>query len=397
VPVYEGHVGVDAGERLHRGQPAESAADDDDPVTLGGDDGTLPGFQVSAQTWRFAAVTHRGSPATALSRRAQVLLLVACLVLAGCGRQSIVSPRSPQTHSIQVLWWWMLGVGGVVFLGAVGMLVLGWIRRHEPGLPHFGTRELVPQTLVVVFGIAIPVVVLVALFGVADIYLVKQTAPPAQNSTAMTIDVIGHQWWWEVRYPSTDAVTANEIHIPVNTRVNVVATTADVIHSFWVPQLARKIDEVPGRQNRILLEADRVGKYRGQCAEFCGLQHANMALYVIAQPMPAFKAWLSDMSAPARKPAGAAAVLGEHLFMADQCASCHTISGTAASYATVGPNLTHLATRTSLAAATIPNTPSDLEQWIVNPQSIKPGARMPDLGLSRAAARQIVAYLDSLS
>jgi cytochrome c oxidase subunit 2 len=322
---------------------------------------------------------------------------VCCLLLlSGCGRQSIVSPRSPQAHSIQVLWWWCLGVGGVVFFGAVGMLALGWIRRAKPGLPYFGTREVVPQALVLLFGIGIPLVVLVALFGVSDVYLVKQTAPPSPKSTAMTIEVIGHQWWWEIHYPQSGVGTANEIHIPVDTRVNIVTTTADVIHSFWVPQLARKIDEVPGRQNRILLYADRPGSYRGQCAEFCGMQHAHMALYVIAQPMPAFRGWLADMSAAAPSPRGGAARAGERLFMADQCASCHTIRGTAASYGTVGPDLTHIAARSSLAAVTIPNTPADLEQWIVNPQSIKPGDRMPDLGLSRADARQIVAYLDSL-
>ena len=325
-----------------------------------------------------------------------MLFASAPALLAGCGRQSIVSPRSPQAHSIQVLWWWMLGVGGVVFFGALGMLALAWIRRKQPGLPYFGTREVVPQVLVVLFGIAVPAVVLIALFGVSDLYLVKQTAPPDPKSTAITIDVIGHQWWWEVHYPDAGAVTANEIHIPVDTRVNLVASTADVIHSFWVPQLARKIDEVPGRQNRILLYADRPGSYRGQCAEFCGLQHANMALYVIAQPMPAFRTWLANMGSPARTPASPAAVAGQRLFVADQCASCHTIRGTSASYGTVGPDLTHLATRSSLAAATIPNTPAELERWILNPQSIKPGDRMPDLGLSRAAAGEIVVYLDSL-
>ena len=331
-----------------------------------------------------------------LRRWVRGVALMGCLLLAGCGRQSIVSPRSPQTHDIALLWWWMLGIAGVVFFGAVGMLVLAWIRRERPGLPFFGTREVFPQTLVVIFGIAIPGVVLVSLFGVANVYLVNQTAPPNPRSTALTIDVIGHQWWWEIHYPRTSAVTANEIHIPTNTRVDVVATTADVIHSFWVPQLARKIDEVPGRRNRILLYADRTGSYRGQCAEFCGLQHAHMALYVIAQPMPAFRAWLSNMSAPARTPMSPAARAGERLFIGDQCASCHTIRGTSASYGTVGPDLTHLATRSSLAAATITNTPANLEQWIVNPQSIKPGDRMPDLGISRADARQIVAYLDSL-
>lgn len=330
-------------------------------------------------------------------RRTRVALLAAwLLVLSGCGRQSIVSPRSPQTHDIQVLWWWMLGIGGVVFLGALGMLTVAWFRRRTPGLPIFGTREIVPQTLVLIFGIGIPLVVLVTLFGIADIYLVSRTAPPNPKTTRLTVDVIGHQWWWQIEYPGTSAVTANEIHIPVGTRVNVVATTADVIHSFWVPQLARKIDEIPGRQNRILLYADRPGSYRGQCAEFCGMQHANMSLYVIAQPMPAFRAWLAGMSSSANTPTTRAAVVGERLFTADQCASCHTIRGTSASYATVGPDLTHLPTRSSLAAATITNTPRELERWIRNPQAIKPGSRMPDLGVSRPAAGEIVAYLDSL-
>ncbi len=145
----------------------------------------------------------------------------------------------------------------------------------------------------------------------------------------MTVDVIGHQWWWEVRYPGSGAVTANEIHIPIDTRVNVVATTADVIHSFWVPQLARKIDKVPGRQNRVLLYADRPGRYRGQCAEFCGLQHANMALYVW-RSRAAFRAWLAGMAAPAVTPTSPAARAGEQLFMHNQCASCHEIRGTSA-------------------------------------------------------------------
>jgi cytochrome c oxidase subunit II len=323
-------------------------------------------------------------------------LATACLLgLAGCGRQSILSPRSPQTHDIRTLWWWMLGAAAVVCFGAVALLVLAWVRRGTPGLPFFGKRESVPQIMVVLFGVAIPLVVLIALFGGSDVYLVNETAPPSPTSTAMTIEVIGHQWWWEVHYPGSKAVTANEIHIPVRTRVNVVAVTADVIHSFWVPQLARKIDMVPGRRNRILLYASRVGTYRGQCAEFCGLQHAHMAMLVVAQPMPAFRAWLANMASPARRAPSGPATVGEHLFMNDQCASCHTIAGTPAR-GTVGPDLTHLATRSTLAADTIPNTPAELERWILNPQAIKPGDRMPDLGLSPSQAHDIVSYLDSL-
>jgi cytochrome c oxidase subunit 2 len=323
------------------------------------------------------------------------LLVVGAPALAGCGKQSILSTRSPQAHNIMLLWWWMLAAAAIVFLGAVAMLVVAWIRRDTPGLPWFGEREQVSEGMVLLFGIGIPAVTLVALFGVANVYLIKQTSPPSPKSTAMTIDVIGHQWWWEVRYRGTDAVTANEIHIPTDTRVNVVATTADVIHSFWVPALNRKIDMIPGRQNRVLLYASRPGRYRGQCSQFCGLQHANMAMYVFAQKPAAFRSWLATMSSPARAPTEAQASAGKQLFMSSQCASCHRIAGTPAQ-GTVGPDLTHLATRTSLASVTIPNTPAYLAAWISNPQAVKPGDRMPDLGLSRSEVSKLVAYLDSL-
>jgi cytochrome c oxidase subunit II len=323
------------------------------------------------------------------------VLVVSSPALAGCGKQSILSTRSPQAHNIMLLWWWMLGAAVIVFLGAVAMLVVAWIRRDVPGLPWVGEREGVSEGMVLLFGIGIPVVVLVVLFAVSNIYLIKQTSPPNPRSTAMTIDVIGHQWWWEVRYPGTDAVTANEIHIPADTRVNVVATTADVIHSFWVPALNRKIDMIPGRQNRILLYASRPGKYRGQCSQFCGLQHAHMSMWVFAQTPSAFRAWLAHMESPARAPTAAQASTGRQLFMDSQCASCHRIAGTQAQ-GTVGPDLTHVASRTTLAAATIPNTPAELAAWISNPQAIKPGVRMPDLGLSRDEVSDLVAYLDSL-
>jgi cytochrome c oxidase subunit II len=329
-------------------------------------------------------------------RRVAAGAVVGCgLLLSGCGKQSILSDKSPQAHGISVLWWWMLGVGGIVFLGAVVLLTIAWFTRGKPGLPFLGEREGINQGMVVVFGIAIPMVTLIALFGVSDVYLIRQTSPPSPRSTAMTVDVIGHQWWWEVRYPGTQAVTANEIHIPVDTRVNVVATTADVIHSFWVPQLNRKIDMVPGMHNRVLLYSNRTGVFRGQCSQFCGFQHANMAMYVFVQRRSAYNAWLSNMSAPAAKPVGAQATAGQKLFMNAQCASCHQIRGTPAQ-ATVGPDLTHLATRSSLASATIPNNRTKLAAWIRDPQTIKPGDRMPDLGLSGGEVNELVAYLEGL-
>ncbi len=317
-------------------------------------------------------------------------------LLAGCsGKQSIVNTHSPQAHNIGLLWWWMLAAAAIVFFGSVALLAIAWFRRSTPGLPFFGERENMAEGMVLVFGIGIPIVALVVLFGVSNVYLLGQTSPPAPASTAMTIDVIGHQWWWEVRYPGSAAVTANEIHIPARTRVNVVATTADVIHSFWVPALNRKVDMIPGRQNRILLYASSPGEYRGQCSQFCGFQHANMAMEVFAQPPAAYRAWLANMAAPAPAPAAATAQAGKQQFLDDQCASCHRIAGTPAQ-ADVGPDLSHLATRTTLAALTIPNNPQRLAAWIHNPQAIKPGDRMPDLGLSNAQVSELVTYLDSL-
>ena len=324
-----------------------------------------------------------------------VVALALVLAMGGCNSQSPLSPQSPPAHDIAVLWWWMLGVASIFFLGAVGLLALSWIRRRKPGLPLIGSSERANNGLVILFGIVIPAVVLITLFAISDVYVIGNTDAPARGSTAMTIRVIGHQWFWEVRYPGTRAVTANEIHIPARTRVNVVATTADVIHSFWVPELNRKIDMIPDRRNRTLLYADDPGVYRGQCAEFCGLQHAHMAMRVFAQPRAAFRRWLAGEAKPAAPPTGAAARRGEQVFMSNQCASCHTIRGTAAR-GTVGPDLTHLASRTTLAADTIPNNGQWLRRWIHDPQQIKPGNKMPALGLGGRDLRALVAYLQGL-
>jgi cytochrome c oxidase subunit 2 len=168
-----------------------------------------------------------------------------------------------------------------------------------------------------------------------------------------------------------------------------------VIHSFWVPELNRKIDMIPGHPNRILLYADEPGSYRGQCGEFCGLQHTHMGMWVVAQEPAAFRAWLANMARPRRAPATAAARDGEGVFQGSQCASCHTIRGTPAR-GRIGPDLTHLATRATLAAATIPNTPADLREWITDPQHVKPGNKMPGLNLGASEVQALLAYLRSL-
>ncbi len=323
-------------------------------------------------------------------------LLALALGSAGCsGKQSIVAPRSHQTHVIALIWWWMLGAAAVVFAGTVGLLVLAYVRRRSAGLPFLGEREGLTGGLVIVFGIVIPLVVLLVLFGATDIYAIRYTQAPAARSTARTVEVIGHQWWWEIRYPGTDAVTANELHIPTGTRIQVIATTADVIHSLWVPRLARKIDMIPGRENRILMETPDAGRYIGQCSEFCGLQHAHMLLSVSAEAPASFEAWLANMAKPVSPRLTGQAGEGRSLFMSRGCGGCHQLRGTEAS-GTIGPDLTHLASRSTLAALTIPNDARALAAWIENPQAIKPGNRMPDLGLSAAEAKTLAAFLEAL-
>jgi cytochrome c oxidase subunit II len=329
-------------------------------------------------------------------RRARLIVVVtSALALAGCGEQSPLDPHSHQAREIATLWWGMLAAASVVFLGAVALLLLGAVRRTRPGLPLLGEREGAFIGLVVIFGMGIPVVVLVALFAIANRVVLPDTDAPKASTTRMTIRVIGHQWFWEVRYPGSTAVTANEIHIPVRTRVNVVAETHDVIHSFWVPQLNRKIDMVPGHPNRVLLYADQPGRFRGQCAEFCGLQHAHMALSVYADSPDRFRAWLAGQARPRTAPRTPAARTGERVFLSKQCASCHAIRGTPAK-GRVGPDLTHLRSRATLAALTIPNRRVDLDHWIHDPQDIKPGANMPALKLTPAEFRSVLDYLESL-
>jgi cytochrome c oxidase subunit 2 len=315
-------------------------------------------------------------------------------VFALAAGQDVLHPHSPAERRIDVLWWVMLVGAAIGFAVIATLLLLGWARRNRASLP-FGGGERMATGLVIGMGIGIPIVVLSALFIWSDIFVIRSTAAPNPRSTAMTVKVIGHQWWWELRYPGRNVVTANELHIPTNTRVDIEGSTDDVIHSFWVPELNRKIDMVPGKRNRILLYADHPGRFRGQCAEFCGLQHANMSLYVFADPPARFRAWLARLQQRAPAAVGADARRGQQVFMTHACADCHTIGGTSAR-GTVGPDLTHLASRTTLAALTLPNRPDQLANWIRDPQHYKPGNKMPGLGLSPTEVRSVVAYLETL-
>jgi cytochrome c oxidase subunit II len=314
-------------------------------------------------------------------------LLAGAAVLAGCGEeQSTLLPESDATHTIDTLWWVLLILSTIV-VGVVTLLVFAAILRRR-GTIEPVERKSSGTTFMLVSGAAIPAVILVALF-VYVLSALDATAEP-KGRQGLNIEVVGKQWWWEVRYPRENIVTANEIHIPVGVPVRVVARTADVIHSFWVPRLNRKIDMIPGHRNGILLQADRAGTYRGQCAEFCGLQHANMAFYVIAEPRQRWLRW----AARERRPASAGGA-GARVFTSAGCSGCHAIQGTEAD-GQVGPDLTHVGSRRTLAAGTIGNDRRRLADWIRDPQHIKPGNKMPSLGLQGRRLDALVAYLESL-
>jgi cytochrome c oxidase subunit 2 len=215
----------------------------------------------------------------------------------------------------------------------------------------------------------------------------------------MRLEVIGHQWWWEVNYdnekdPSQTFTTANEIHIPVGQPVRIAVTSTDVIHSFWVPKLTGKTDTIPGQINETWLEADKPGVYRGQCAEYCGLQHAHMGFTVVAQSPGDFHNWLENQLKPAPSPTSEQIIEGERDFVV-HCGICHTVRGTQAG-GHAGPDLTHLMSRGSIAADTLPNNVAYLSGWIANPQAMKPGNLMPTLTLSPPVLTAIRAYLLTL-
>ncbi len=312
------------------------------------------------------------------------------MVLAGCGSsQSPLAPHSGPAHDIDTLWWVML-VGSTIVFGVVTTLVLVGALRRRGERPPVQTDTPLARRLVLWGGALVPLVVLVALFA-----FVLRTLPSTSSAQAskgrLTIRVIGHQWFWEIRYPGAGVVTANELHIPIGVPVRIEARTADVIHSFWVPALNRKIDMIPGKDNEILLETDRAGTYRGQCAEFCGLEHALMAFFVVAQPPDRFRAWLTHEQLAA----SGGPKQGREVFMSSGCGGCHTIRGTGA-IGRYAPDLTHVGSRSTLAAGTIPNTRAELRRWIRDPQHVKPGNKMPALGLTDEQIDALIDYLESL-
>ena len=321
--------------------------------------------------------------------------VVVPLLLVGCGGsdQSTLDPAGPASSKIATLWWVMFA-GGVVVTAVILLLVFVAVlgRRDEvTGTFAPGTR------FVAIAGVGIPLVVLVALFALT-LSTITDTAPASSSESrapGLTIDVTGRQWFWDVEYRDRGVRTANEIHIPVGQTVELRVHTDDVIHSLWVPRLNRKIDMIPGRTNALDLHADEPGTFRGQCAEFCGIQHAHMAFWVVAESPAAFRSWLRTQAAPAREPQTSSQIEGQQVLLGSACVYCHRIAGTNAS-GEVGPDLTHLASRRALAAATIPNTRGYLAGWILDPQHVKAGNKMPATDLDGPQLQALLDYLESL-
>jgi cytochrome c oxidase subunit 2 len=308
----------------------------------------------------------------------------------------VLDPASPNAEAIYTVFAIVSLICLAIFVVVVWLITTSLIRSRAAGQrtpkQDFGNHR---SEFVWAMG---PVLIVLSL-GVVSAKMILSIAPAPATEIAPAgtpdIVVVGHQWWWEVRYPASRAVTANEIHIPIGRKLLVQLDSADVIHSFWLPQLAPKIDMVPGQHNFLWLQSDRAGTYDGACSEFCGDQHAWMRFIVVADPEPQYQAWLALQAQPAHQPLDPAAKSGEHFFFTQTCINCHAIGGTSA-IADAAPDLTHVAGRMLLAAGVIPNTQTNLTLWLQNPQKIKPGCKMPNFNLTDEQLNQLVAYLEGL-
>jgi cytochrome c oxidase subunit II len=290
----------------------------------------------------------------------------------------------------------MVWTATVVFAVTMIFLAIALIRGRRRRDDEPATAE---RTLSRSVGAAVALTVVVLFALLISSVGTGRTVASLHASSAVTIEVTGHQWWWEITYddavPARRVVTANDIHIPIGRPVVMKVTSRDVIHSFWAPNLQGKRDLIPGYTTAIWMQADQPGIFRGQCAEFCGLQHAHMAFDIVAEPENDFERWLDGMRQTARDPQTADEARGRDVFMTTKCAGCHTIDGTGA-HGQAAPNLTHIATRSTIGAGTLPNTPDHLEAWVKDPQQSKPGNQMPANPLSADDLHALMSYLESL-
>lgn len=306
---------------------------------------------------------------------------------------SLFSPASPHALSITHLSIIVFGVLAII-LGLIIYLVTYVVIkfRYRPGVAEppqlFGSAKM--EKIWTLGALAV-----VTFFTVLTIRTMLRSNPSPAPGEKPNLIVVGHQWWWYAEYPESGVVTANEIHIPVGKDWLVLLKGADVIHDFWVPDLAPKMDAIPGHPNEFWIQADKPGTYLGTCAEYCGAEHAWMRIRVIAQPEAEFKAWEQHQLEVPSKPTSGPALAGSILFQSLTCGDCHTIAGTSAN-ADIGPDLTHVASRQTLAAGRFINTPENMAKWISDPQKYKPGAHMPNFNFSKEQVEDLVAYLETL-
>lgn len=322
--------------------------------------------------------------------------LVGAVAVAGCHtdhRQSILHPASSASEQIAWLWWFLFTICTAVF---VIVMVLTWLavrpQSHSDD-PRPASQENVGlgNRFILWCGAIIPSVILLVIL-VASVGTQKALEQP---ETKLTIEVVGHQFWWEIHYPDYDFEIANEIYIPVGEPVRLELISADVTHSLWIPNLHGKTDLLPDKVNVTWIQADRSGVFRGQCAEYCGVQHALMALEVIALPREEFDQWLADRQKPIEPPTDELQERGRQVFVAANCNNCHTVGGDRAARKR-GPDLTHFGNRKTVGAGILPNNRGNLAGWISNPQAIKPGNLMPRTHIEAEDLHALVEYLENL-
>jgi cytochrome c oxidase subunit II len=328
--------------------------------------------------------------------------LIAPLLLAGCdGVQSMTGGDGAQGQAFTSLFWVFLAVTAIFYAAVLAFLAAAFARRRgqrQDGYPD-ETGETREPSLRSALRIWVAVIAM-TLAGLAIVsWFGDRRLARAAEAPALDIEIVANQWWWDVRYlnedPSRIIRTANELHLPVGVPAHITLKSSDVIHSFWVPNLAGKQDLIPGRINDITLTPLHEGVYRAQCAEFCGLQHAHMALDVTVESRAAYSAWRVASSRPAPPPATPLALAGYNYVTTRECGGCHNIAGTPAS-GQVAPDLTHIASRRSIGAGTFPMSRGHLYAWIADPQSAKPGNNMPYVGLEPEELHALVAYLETL-
>ena len=313
------------------------------------------------------------------------------------GAHSVHNPASPQARRVDQLGDAMYVTAGVVFVLVVGALLWSAFRRRSGDELEDNPRRTRRMTTSVLAATAMTTVILFVFLNLD--FAVGRALTTNPGNRALQVRVTGHQWWWEVQYrdslPQNWATTANEIHVPVGRPVVFELRSADVIHSLWPPNLSGKRDLIPGNENSVWFQAESAGVYRTQCAEFCGHQHAKMAFLIVAEPSDSFSAWLVRQRDTAMTPSDSVSLRGQEVFLSSSCVMCHAIGGTPAG-SRIGPDLTHLASRRTIAAGTLPNTRGNLAGWIVNPQAIKPGVRMPSTRLDSDDLRALLTYLETL-